>query len=81
MNMRALLTRINELSNQAKTNGLTEAEQTEQSRLRTEYMSIFRGSMESMLLNVTIYDPNGDDVTPDKLKSEQAKLADSRQDE
>jgi uncharacterized protein YnzC (UPF0291/DUF896 family) len=81
MNMRALLTRINELSTQAKTNGLTEAEQTEQSNLRSEYMSIFRGSMESMLLNVTIYDPNGDDVTPDKLKSVQAKLADSRSDE
>jgi uncharacterized protein YnzC (UPF0291/DUF896 family) len=81
MKMRALLTRINELSNQAKTSGLTEAEQTEQSNLRSEYMSIFRGSMESMLLNVTIYDPNGDDVTPDKLKSVQAKLADSRSDE
>jgi uncharacterized protein YnzC (UPF0291/DUF896 family) len=81
MNMRALLTRINELSNQAKTSGLTEAEQTEQSNLRTEYMSIFRGSIESMLLNVTIYDPNGDDVTPNKLKSVQAKLADSRPDE
>lgn len=79
--MRALLTRINELSNQAKTNGLTQAEQVEQSNLRAKYISIFRGSMESTLLNVTIYDPNGEDVTPEKLKREQAKAVDSRPDE
>ncbi|WP_458124905.1 DUF896 domain-containing protein [Paenibacillus sp. Z3-2] len=66
------LTRINELSRKAKEGGLTEMEQAEQIRLRQEYLQTFRGSINDILLNVTIYDPNGDDVTPDKLRQEQA---------
>jgi len=67
------LTRINELSRKAKAAGLTEMEKAEQIRLRQEYLLTFRGSINDILLNVTIYDPNGDDVTPDKLKQEQAQ--------
>lgn len=66
------LTRINELSRKAKEGGLTEMEKEEQVRLRKEYLQTFRGSVNDILLNATIYDPNGDDVTPDKLKQEQA---------
>lgn len=66
------LTRINELSRKAKEGGLTEMEKEEQARLRQEYLQTFRGSVNDILLNATIYDPNGDDVTPDKLKQEQA---------
>lgn len=66
------LTRINELSRKAKEGGLTEIEKEEQVRLRQEYLQTFRGSVNDILLNATIYDPNGDDVTPDKLKQEQA---------
>lgn len=66
------LTRINELSRKAKEAELTEMEKAEQIRLRQEYLQVFRGSINDILLNVTIYDPNGDDVTPDKLKQEQA---------
>lgn len=66
------LTRINELSRKAKEGGLTEMEKDEQVRLRQEYLQTFRGSVNDILLNATIYDPNGDDVTPDKLKQEQA---------
>ncbi|ETT29644.1 hypothetical protein C161_29123 [Paenibacillus sp. FSL R5-192] len=66
------LTRINELSRKAKEGGLTEMEKEEQVRLRQEYLQTFRGSVNDILLNATIYDPNGDDVTPDKLKQEQA---------
>ncbi|KOY14267.1 DUF896 domain-containing protein [Paenibacillus xylanivorans] len=67
------LTRINELSRKAKEAGLTEIEKVEQIRLRQEYLQTFRGLINDILLNVTIYDPNGDDVTPDKLKLEQAQ--------
>lgn len=66
------LTRINELSRKAKEGRLTEMEKEEQARLRKEYLQTFRGSVNDILLNATIYDPNGDDVTPDKLKQEQA---------
>lgn len=70
-----MLDRINELSRQAKENGLTEMEKMEQARLRREYLQVFRGSVNDILLNATIYDPNGDDVTPDKLKARQEEIA------
>nr|WP_310144903.1 DUF896 domain-containing protein [Paenibacillus amylolyticus] len=66
------LDRINELSRKAKEEGLNEVEQAERTRLRQEYLQTFRGSINDILLNTTIYDPNGDDVTPDRLKQEQA---------
>jgi len=47
----------------------------EQARLRREYLQVFRGSVNDILLNATIYDPNGDDVTPDKLKARQEEIA------
>ncbi|NEU26498.1 DUF896 domain-containing protein [Paenibacillus polymyxa] len=72
--MIAILERINQLANKAKDVGLTEIEKTEQMDLRKEYLQIFRGSVQSILLNATIYDPNGDDVTPEKLRREQAKI-------
>lgn len=72
--MLTILERINQLSKKAKEVGLTEIEKTEQTDLRKEYLQIFRGSIKSTLLHVTIYDPNGDDVTPERLKKEQAKI-------
>jgi uncharacterized protein YnzC (UPF0291/DUF896 family) len=62
------LARINELANIAKTNGLSEEEAKEQSRLRREYLEVFRSSMLNTLTNVKIIDPKGDDVTPEKIK-------------
>ncbi|APB78102.1 MULTISPECIES: DUF896 domain-containing protein [Paenibacillus] len=73
--MITILERINQLAKKAKEVGLTEIEKTEQTDLRKEYLQIFRGSVQSLLLNATIYDPNGDDVTPEKLKKEQAQIA------
>ncbi|KAF6558327.1 DUF896 domain-containing protein [Paenibacillus sp. EKM202P] len=72
--MLAILERINQLAKKAKEVGLTEIEKTEQMDLRKEYLQIFRGSIKSILLNATIYDPNGDDVTPEKLRKEQAQI-------
>ncbi|KOS03747.1 DUF896 domain-containing protein [Paenibacillus polymyxa] len=78
--MITILERINQLAKKAKEVGLTEIEKTynnptEQTDLRKEYLQIFRGSVQSILLNATIYDPNGDDVTPEKLRKEQARIA------
>ncbi|AZN39962.1 DUF896 domain-containing protein [Paenibacillus albus] len=70
-----ILARINELSRTAKERALTAAEKTEQIELRQQYLRIFRGSVGSLLLNSTIIDPNGMDVTPEKLRQEQARRA------
>lgn len=73
--MLTILNKINLLSRKEKEIGLTEIEKTEQANLRKEYLQIFRGSIDSLLLNSTIIDPNGDNVTPERLKIEQAKIA------
>ena len=60
--------RINELSKKAKTIGLTKEEATEQSMLRKEYLETFRTSMRNTVEGLTIIDPKGNDVTPEKIK-------------
>lgn len=67
------LARINELSKKSKTDGLTMDEAKEQSKLRREYLEAFRKSMSNTLENVTIYDPKGNDVTPQKIKDIKAR--------
>ncbi|WP_102271361.1 DUF896 domain-containing protein [Cytobacillus massiliigabonensis] len=67
------LNRINVLAKKAKETGLTEQEAKEQSSLRREYLETFRSSMFNTLKGVTIVDPNGNDVTPKKLKEVQKK--------
>jgi uncharacterized protein YnzC (UPF0291/DUF896 family) len=62
------LARINELAKKAKETGLTELEAKEQSKLRGEYLQTFRSSMLNTLKSVSIIDPKGNDVTPEKLK-------------
>jgi uncharacterized protein YnzC (UPF0291/DUF896 family) len=65
--------RINELAKKAKTVGLTEDEQKEQAALRKEYLQAFRQAVTDTLHSVKIVDPNGNDVTPQKLKDSQKK--------
>lgn len=67
------LDRINALAKKAKESRLTDEEAKEQSTLRREYLETFRSSMFNTLKGVTIIDPNGNDVTPDKLKKIQDK--------
>ena len=64
------LNRINELSKKSKTEGLTVQEKEEQQLLRQQYLQVFRSSMKNTLKGVTIVDPNGNDVTPQKLKDD-----------
>jgi len=62
------LARINELAAKKKREGLTVEEAKEQSKLRSEYLQAFRNSFKKTIENVTVIDPNGNDVTPEKLK-------------
>ncbi|MCU1806285.1 DUF896 domain-containing protein [Cytobacillus firmus] len=71
--MHEILKRINELAAKRKKKCLTQIENAEIINLRSQYIQEFRGSMEELLLNTTIVDPIGDDVTPEKLKRAQAR--------
>jgi uncharacterized protein YnzC (UPF0291/DUF896 family) len=62
------IARINELAKKAKQSGLSEIEAKEQSKLRSEYLASLRSSMVNTLSNVKVIDPEGNDVTPEKLK-------------
>ncbi|KPB03757.1 MULTISPECIES: DUF896 domain-containing protein [unclassified Bacillus (in: firmicutes)] len=68
------IARINALSKKAKSEGLTKEEAAEQQKLRQEYIKTFRASMENTLQGVTIMDPEGNDVTPEKLKDSKKNL-------
>ena len=61
--------RINELSRKSKTAGLSIEEAKEQSALRQEYLATFRQSMRGTIENVKVIDPEGYDVTPEKVKN------------
>lgn len=62
------MARLNELSAIAKERDLTAEEAAERETLRNEYRAKFRNHFDNHLHNVTIIDPEGNDVTPDKLK-------------
>lgn len=71
--MIAGLDRINELAKIQKTVGLSEAEKQEQKELREDYLRQIRGQVLDSFQGLTVVDPLGNDVTPEKLKEEQAK--------
>ncbi|MBO5253011.1 MAG: DUF896 domain-containing protein [Clostridia bacterium] len=55
------LDRINELAKKAKTEGLTEAEATEQKALRAEYIAAYRRSLRAQLESMVLVDENGNE--------------------
>ena len=59
--------RINELAK--KEQGLTEAEAKEQSKLRKQYLDSFREGFKQQIESTKVIDPEGNDVTPEKLKN------------
>lgn len=63
------LARINALSKKAKEGTLTEEEAKERTALRKEYLDTFRETMRDTIEHVKIVDPEGNDVTPDKIKN------------
>ncbi|RAR43083.1 DUF896 domain-containing protein [Paenibacillus sp. MDMC362] len=68
------LTRINELAKKQREGMLTAAEKAEQQVLRTDYLREIRGQVLSTFSGLSIVDPAGNDVTPEKLRNEQKKL-------
>ncbi|ASK63443.1 hypothetical protein CFK37_15405 [Virgibacillus phasianinus] len=62
------LERINALSKKAKNEGLTVEEKKEQKGLREEYLSNVRSSFKNQFKTMTVKDPEGNDVTPQKVK-------------
>lgn len=68
-----LIDRINELANKKKTVGLTLEEKEEQKSLRETYLSIFREGFRNRIEMLQIYDKDGKEVTPEKVKNIQRK--------
>ncbi|OZI11454.1 DUF896 domain-containing protein [Bacillus sp. FJAT-42315] len=67
------IARINELSKKSKSQGLTDDEKQEQMNLRQEYLKAFRSSMKNTVETVRVFDPEGNEVTPKKIKDIQNK--------
>lgn len=67
------LDRINALARKAKTQGLNEAEMAERDMLRRAYIAQVTGQVNNMMAVMTVVDENGNDVTPNKLRSAQAR--------
>ncbi|WP_125588684.1 DUF896 domain-containing protein [Companilactobacillus jidongensis] len=68
-----LIAKINELAHKAKNGGLTHEEEHQQSVLRKEYLENFRASFRSQIELMKVYDKEGKEVTPNKVKEIQRK--------
>jgi uncharacterized protein YnzC (UPF0291/DUF896 family) len=64
-----LIERINFLAHKKKETGLTEKEQEEQYDLRKRYLKEFRAGFKQKIENIKVIDPDGNDITPSKIKN------------
>ncbi|MBO0587416.1 DUF896 domain-containing protein [Sporosarcina sp. E16_8] len=64
------LDRINELAKKQREEGLTNAEMVEQTVLQQDYLREIRGQVLNTVSGITVLDPLGNDVTPDKVQEE-----------
>lgn len=71
--MITILSRINELAKKEKEEGLTNAERVEQQSLREDYLREIRGQVLGTFSRLTVVDPLGNDVTPEKVRKEKAE--------
>lgn len=62
------LSRINDLAKKSKAEGLSKEEKQEQAKLREEYLQNIRKSFTNQITTMTVIDPEGNDVTPEKVK-------------
>lgn len=65
--------RINELGAKLKKEGLTEGEELERQALREEFLANFRKSFRSQVEMMQVFDDNGKEVTPEKVREIQRK--------
>ncbi|EXJ24150.1 hypothetical protein ADIAL_0281 [Alkalibacterium sp. AK22] len=70
---KAKLDRINELVRKERNDGLNDQEKEEQKSLREEYIQAFRSGMKNQIEGMKVVDPDGQDVTPQKVKDIQKK--------
>lgn len=63
------LDRINELAKIQREVGLTEEQKVEQKELRQAYLSQIRGQVLNSFTGLTVIDPLGNDVTPEKVRN------------
>ena len=61
--------RLNELAKKKKEGTITATEIAEQNELRQAYLTVFREGMKETIENTKIIDPEGNDVTPEKVKA------------
>ncbi|MFS0506668.1 DUF896 domain-containing protein [Lactiplantibacillus plantarum] len=66
-----LLARINELAHKAKAEGLTELEEAERQELRQKYLKEFRADFRQQVEMLQVYDKDGKEVTPEKVRQVQ----------
>ena len=71
--LKKIVPRINELAKKAKEEGLTEIEKLEQADLRKKYVARFKENFRSQIEMMKVFDDNGKEVTPDKVKKIQRK--------
>ncbi|TLQ04583.1 DUF896 domain-containing protein [Pediococcus stilesii] len=71
--MQKLIKRINELAKKAKEEGLSDLEIIERKDLRQKYLKKFRASFRSQVEMMQIFDKDGKEVTPEKVKEVQRK--------
>lgn len=67
------LDRINELAKKQREEGLTNAEMVEQTVLQQAYLREIRGQVLNTVSGITVIDPLGEDVTPEKLRQEKGR--------
>ena len=67
------LDRINELAKKQREEGLTNAEMVEQTVLQQDYLREIRGQVLNTVSGITVLDPLGEDVTPEKLRQEKGR--------
>jgi uncharacterized protein YnzC (UPF0291/DUF896 family) len=67
------LDRINELTKKERETGLTNAEMVEQIVLQQDYLREIRGQVLNTFSGLTVLDPLGNDVTPEKVRNLKTK--------
>ena len=68
-----LLKKINELAHKAKAGTITKEEEDQQAELRKEYLKNFRAAFRSQIEMMQVYDKEGNEVTPEKVREIQRK--------
>ena len=63
-----MIDRINELAHKKKNEGITEEESAEQKELRQRYLKLFREGFKSWIEMMKVYDDEGNEVTPEKVR-------------